>query len=163
MKILPIAAAAVLSTWAFAASALEFKIGDIVIHDVMAFETAKTARSGGGYLSIMNNGSEDDRLISVEADFPRVMLHTTETKDDVARMLHVDAIDIPAGQSVKLEPGGFHVMFMGLNGDPFEVDETIPAKLVFEKAGEVDVMFTVKARSDTAAKGNGHSGHGSGN
>ncbi len=159
MKILPFAAAAVLGAWAVAAQALEFTIGDITIHDPTAFETARTAKSGGGYLSIINNGPQDDRLLGVQADFPRVMLHTTETKDDVARMRHVDAIDIPAGQTVALEPGGFHVMFMGLDGDPFELDEKIPAKLIFEKAGEIEVMFSVKSRSDTATK---HDGHGAG-
>lgn len=128
------------------AHAHEFTVGDLTVDHPMAFETAKTAMAGGGFLTVTNNGTEDDRLIAVRADFPKVELHTTEEQDGVAKMIHVDAVDIPAGETVALEPGGFHVMFMGLRGDPFEVGEEIPATLVFEKAGEVEVMFSVEER-----------------
>ncbi|MDP5359854.1 MAG: copper chaperone PCu(A)C, partial [Paracoccaceae bacterium] len=61
---------------------------------------------------------------------------------------------------VQLAPGGLHVMFMGLGGDPFEVGETFPATLVFEKAGEVEVVFYVEERTAEAMD---HSGHQMGN
>ena len=137
----------------------EFTVGDLTIDHAMAFETAVSAKSGGGYLSITNNGTTGDRLIAVKAAFPRVMLHTTEEKDGIARMMHIEAVDIPAGQTVALAPGGMHVMFMGLNGDPFEVGEKVPATLVFEKSGEVDVEFSVKARTQGETSTTNHSGH----
>ncbi|UXX82233.1 copper chaperone PCu(A)C [Roseovarius pelagicus] len=139
------------------AIAHEFKAGDLVIDHPMAFETTKTAMSGGGYLTITNTGSTADRLIAVRADFPKVQLHTTEEKDGVARMIHLEAIDLPAGETVTLAPGGMHVMFMGLGGDPFEVGEAIPATLVFEKSGEIDVKFNVEERTGHSTD---HSTHG---
>ncbi|MDP5086910.1 MAG: copper chaperone PCu(A)C [Yoonia sp.] len=142
------------------AAAHEFKLGDLVIDHPMAFETAKTAMSGGGFFAITNNGSTADRLLEVRAGFPSVQLHNTEMTDDVARMFHVEAVDIPAGETVQLAPGGLHVMFMGLGGDPFEVGETFPATLVFEKAGEVEVVFYVEERTAEAMD---HSGHQMGN
>ncbi|MDP5084295.1 MAG: copper chaperone PCu(A)C [Yoonia sp.] len=123
------------------------------ISQVIAFETPSTAMSGGGFMQITNTGATDDTLISVIADFPRVEIHTTEFTDGIARMKHIDGIPVPAGETVTLAPGGLHVMFMGLNGDPLEIGETIPATLVFAQAGEIPVTFEVVAR-DMAAHSN---------
>ena len=131
---------------ATSAVAQDFTLGDLTVDHPMAFETAATAKTGGGYLTITNTGAEPDRLMGVRADFPQVMIHQTEDKDGIATMSHVEAIDIPAGETVALEPGGYHVMFMGLDGDPFEVGESIPATLIFEKAGELEIVFTVQER-----------------
>lgn len=138
----------------------EFEAGDLTIDHPMAFATAPTAMAGGGYMTIANAGSEPDRLLEVRADFPRVELHATEERDGVARMRPVEALEIPPGETVELRPGGLHVMFMGLDGDPLEAGEEIPATLVFERAGEVDVVFHVEARDGDAASGHdGHAGH----
>lgn len=160
MKTPSILAALILS--ATAATAHEFTLGDLTINHATSFETPVTAKTGVGYLTITNAGTEADRLLGVKADFPRVMIHDTEEKDGVARMFHIDAIEIPAGETVTLEPGGMHVMFMGLDGDPLEVGEKIPATLIFESAGEIDVEFSVEARAKAAKKHDhsDHSGHG---
>lgn len=121
--------------------------GDITVAHIRAFETAPTAMAGGGFMEITNTGTTDDMLVGIIADFPRVELHTTNFTDGVAQMMHLDGIAIPAGETVTLEPGGYHVMFMGLQGDPFEVGELIPATLVFEHAGEVPINFEVVART----------------
>lgn len=157
MKPLMVAATAALLSLSTASFAHEYTIGDLVIDHPMAFNTAATAKSGGGYLTITNTGESADRLVGVRADFPKVELHTTEEKDGVARMMHVEGIDVPPGETVLLQPGGFHVMFMGLGGDPFEVGEKIPATLIFEKAGEVEVMFSIEERG--AADKVDHSDH----
>lgn len=157
MKKLFATATAALLALSSAAFAHEFKVGALVIKHPMTFNTAATAKAGGGYLQVTNTGETDDRMIGVKADFPRVMLHTTEEKDGVARMMHVDGIDIPAGETVALEPGGLHVMFMGLDGDGFQVGEKIPATLIFEKAGEVEVIFDVEQRGKSSESD--HSGH----
>ena len=143
--------AAFCGTAAFAESAL-------TITDARAFETPPTAMAGGGFLTISNTGTSDDVLIGVRADFPRVELHTTAFEGDIARMVHVDAIPVPMGETVTLEPGGMHVMFMGLQGNPLTAGDTIAATLIFEQAGEVPVTFDVIAR-DTAAVGHGHGSH----
>ena len=77
-----------------------------------------------------------------------VAIHRTETDAaGVARMVPVEALEIPPGATVTLEPGGTHVMFMGLTA-PFAEGDKIDATLVFEKAGEVAVRFNVEARRD---------------
>jgi copper(I)-binding protein len=154
------AAAAVLLTAGMAHSH-EYTAGDINVIHPMAFETAKTANVGGGYMGITNNGTAPDRLVEVRVtDIPRIELHLSETDaNGIARMTKQDGIALPAGATVLLQPGGLHVMFMGLNGDPFEVGEEINATLVFEAAGEVEVIFNVEARSADDHSGMDHSGH----
>lgn len=162
MKFPILAAAAALLALAQTAAAHEFKIADLIVDHPMTYETTPMARTGGGYLSITNTGTGTDRLIGVKADFPRVELHLSETKDGVATMRRVEGVDIPAGETVALKPGSYHVMFMGLDGDPFEVGEEIPAVLVFENAGELPVVFNVEKRGASAPKAMDHSKHGSG-
>lgn len=118
------------------------------INDIKAFETAPTAMAGGGFMAITNTGDTDDTLIGVQAGYPRVELHTTDFGDDgVARMMHLeDGITIPAGETITLEPGGLHVMFMGLRGTPFEAGSTVDATLIFETSGEVPVTFDIVKR-----------------
>ncbi len=147
MKTQTLALLGALALGATTAIADEYKVGDLVITHPMAFETAQTAQTGGGFLTITNTGATADMLVGVTADFPRVEIHTTEMNGDVARMMRVEAIEIPAGETVALQPGGFHVMFMGLGGDPFEVGEEIPATLMFENAGALEIRFQVEERT----------------
>jgi len=138
------------------ATAHDYTIGALSVEHPIAFVTPKTARAGGGYLAITNSGDTDDRLLEVRAEFPRVMIHNTEMDGDVAMMVHLDGLDIPAGETVTLEPGGLHVMFMGLS-EPFVEGEKVEATLVFKNAGELEVTFNVEARP--AAGGTDHSNH----
>ncbi len=153
-KLLPLLAAVTLP---MAALSHEYKVGNLEVDHPMSFETAATAKAGGGYMTITNYGDSDDALISVSADFPRVMIHQSVEVDGIAKMNHVDQVTIPAGETVKLSPGGYHVMFMGLSA-PLEEGAKIPATLVFQNAGELDVTFNVEARTTEAEHGD-HSDH----
>ncbi len=143
-----LAALVAAASLAGSAGAHEYKLGDLEIGHPYAIETPASAKSGAGYLSITNTGSEPDRLVAVKADFPMVAVHKTEVDAaGVARMEAVDGLEIAPGQTVTLEPGGMHVMFMGLTA-PWAVGDKIDATLVFEKAGQVDVQFHVQARGE---------------
>lgn len=161
MKILQIAAALV----AFAAPsfACDFKTGDIVADHPFGYAVPAGARAAGGFMTISNNGETDDRLIAVEADFPRVELHNHMIDaNGVAKMFEMeDGIEIPAGSSVALAPGGLHVMFMGLDGAGIPAGEEIAAVLVFEQAGRLEVVFKITERPAGQGHGHGHS-HGDG-
>ena len=122
----------------------DYMLGDLHISHPFARATTASAMAGAGYVTILNSGTVDDTLIGVEADFPRVMMHDSKTVDGVASMLALDAVTIPAGETVTFAPGGMHVMFMGLNGDPLEAGEEVPATLIFENAGRLDVVFKVE-------------------
>ena len=120
--------------------------GDLeIVHPAIPAPPAG-ARSAAGYLEIVNQGSAPDRLLGVETGgAKRAMLHSTHHADDgVARMIHLDAIEIPADGTVTLAPGGVHIMLMGLTGALSE-GALVPATLIFEKAGRVEIEFSVDA------------------
>lgn len=121
-----------------------FTAGDLEIIHPNILAPAPMAKSAAGYFGIANEGTSPDRLIGVEVpSVQRAELHTTEHgTDGVARMMHVDAIDIPPGETVLLERGGLHVMLMGLTG-PLAEGDLVPATLIFEQAGRVEVEFSV--------------------
>jgi copper(I)-binding protein len=133
------------------ASAHDYAAGDLVIAHPYATATAPTAKTAAGYLTITNKGSAPDTLVAVKADFPEVSLHTVETDaQGVTRMLPAAGIEIAPGATVELAPRTAHVMFIGLPA-PFEAGEEVAATLVFEKAGEVAVDFTVEPRAGAGA------------
>ena len=153
--------AALAALLALPAAAHDYSLNGLSVGHPMAFETPKTASNGGGYMTITNSGETADRLLRIEAEgFDAVSLHETTTDEmGVARMTHIEALDLPAGETVTLAPGGLHVMFMGLGGDPFEEGEKIPATLIFEKAGPLDVTFNVESRRSRDAGAEDHSDH----
>uniref|UniRef100_UPI002811C9C4 copper chaperone PCu(A)C n=1 Tax=Jannaschia maritima TaxID=3032585 RepID=UPI002811C9C4 len=89
-----------------------------------------------------------------------VQLHRMEMEDGVMRMSEVPGgIPVPAGETVTLERGGLHVMFMQLEG-PLTDGMTVPATLRFEKAGDVEVVFNVEPRGGSDEGHGDHGGHG---
>jgi periplasmic copper chaperone A len=103
--------------------------------------TVPGQQGGGGFLSLTSAGG--DRLIGGSTPLAqRFELHTMAMKGDVMEMRQVDAIELPAGKTVELKPGGLHVMFIGLK-QPLALGSKVPVTLRFEKSGEVKVEFEV--------------------
>ena len=141
MKVLAFVAALFIAAPVFAH---EVTVGDIQIIHPHIPQPAATAKAAGGFMAIVNNGTEVERLIGIESDIA-AKSETHESKVDangVGTMEHVDAIEIPPGETVNLEHGGYHVMFMGLAG-PLTEGEMHKATLIFEKAGRVEIEFQV--------------------
>jgi copper(I)-binding protein len=95
--------------------------------------------TGAGYFTIQNDSSEEDELIGVSASFAgRAELHDHVKEGDVMKMLAVESIKIPAGESVSFQKGGKHLMFFDLNGEAVKEDK-LNVVLTFKKAGEIKV------------------------
>ena len=103
-------------------------------------------RPAAGYMTIANPGGAADALVSVSSPIATsVEIHeTTPDASGMMAMRPVDSIDIPAGGSATLEPGGYHLMLMGVTQMP-AVGETVELTLTFQKAGDVVVQAEVKA------------------
>ena len=126
----------------------EYKLGGLEIGHPYAIASA--GQTAAGYFSVTNHGGAADSLVAIRTEFPRSEVHSTETDaSGISRMQAVPTLEIPAGGSVELKPGGLHVMFMGLD-HPLAAGDNVPTTLVFEKAGEVTIDFHVEARSDAA-------------
>jgi copper(I)-binding protein len=137
--------------------AADYKIGAIEIGQPWSRATAPTAPAAGGYLTLTNKGTVPDRLVGVQSPAAgQVEIHEMAMEGSVMRMRALDnGVALPPGQTVELKPGGFHVMFMGLKA-PFVKDTKVPATLVFEKAGRIDVEFEVGALGAGGPAGHKH-------
>lgn len=112
--------------------------------------------NGAGFLTIRNTGPLPDRLVAARSPVARVMeLHTHIRDGEVMRMRPVEAIPLPPGQEVRLQPGGLHLMLIGLNA-PLRQGERVPVTLVFETAGEVSLHLAVEAAGARGPAGQGH-------
>jgi len=150
------AAVAVLSLAALAAQAHSFKVGELKIGHPYARATVAGQPTGGGYLVLENHGTAGDRLVSASAQVSaRVELHSMSMEGDVMRMRQVDAIELPAGGTVELRPGGMHLMFVELKA-PLKAGDKFPLVLRFEKAGEVTVTVNVEAPKADATPAHEH-------
>jgi periplasmic copper chaperone A len=137
--------AATLAWAAMQAQAEDVIAGDLKITAPWARATSKGASIGGGYMKITNTGTASDRLVGGGTDVAsRFEVHEMSMDNGVMKMRPVaKGLEIKPGQTVELKPGGYHVMFVGLNqqlkqGDHFK------AQLMFEKAGKVDIDFAVE-------------------
>ena len=120
-----------------------YALGDLEIHEPWAREGSKLAKSGAAFLSIVNTGAPD-RLLSASSDVAgRVELHTHLMDKGIMKMRQVEAIDLPAGNEVHLQPGGFHVMLMGLKQQLVE-GGSLMLGLRFERAGSIEIPVPIK-------------------
>ena len=112
------------------------------VEGAWARPTVAGQAGGGGFLKITS--ATADRLISASAPISKsVELHTMQMDGDVMRMREIPAIELPAGQTVELKPGGLHVMFIGLT-QTLDNGASFPLTLRFEKAGEVKIDVQVR-------------------
>jgi copper(I)-binding protein len=133
------------------ACAHELTVGDLQFIHPHIPRPAATAQVAGGYLAISNAGAQSDRLLGVSSTIAKsVSLHQSRVDaNGVASMSPVEMLEIPAGDTVLLEPGGYHIMFMGLTGR-FSEGDMLPVTLTFEKAGAIEMEFMVDPADGTA-------------
>ncbi|MGO1118230.1 copper chaperone PCu(A)C [Rhodovibrionaceae bacterium A322] len=117
--------------------------GDIMIKEPVARASAGPAKAGASYMMLMNKGSSADVLTGARSDVAKTTsIHTHLMEDGVAKMRPAGPVEIPAGEMVTFQPGGLHVMYIGLHA-PFKKGDSFPVTLMFEKAGEVEITVTV--------------------
>lgn len=141
------------------ARAEEVKAGDLVITQAWSRATPGGAKTGGGYLTIENKGTAADRLIGGSSDaVGKVEVHEMAMNNGIMTMRPLDkGLTIEPGKTVKLAPGGFHLMLMNLKA-PLKQGDKLPITLEFEKAGKVQVSLDVQAvgtQAPGAATGGG--------
>lgn len=100
---------------------------------------ASIGKNGAAYVTVINPGKSADSLIGASAPVAkRVELHTHKNDNGIMRMRHVRSIPVPANGTVTLQPGGHHIMMMGLT-KKLKKGEIFPLTLTFENAGKVTV------------------------
>jgi copper(I)-binding protein len=127
---------------------------EVVITDAWARPSSAMASAGAAYMTIQNNGSAADALVGASSPAATtVEVHETVVMGSSAPgatgdggmmgMQPVERLEIPAGGSVELKPGSYHIMLIGLKQD-LKAGDTIEITLTFEKAGELPLSVPVK-------------------
>lgn len=131
--------------------------GDLMIATPWTRATPPSAKVAGGYLTITNTGKNSDKLLGGSfAGGSRIEVHEMSVADGVMKMRPLnDGLEIKPGATVKLEPGGYHLMLMDLK-KPFIKGDKVKAQLQFEKAGKVDIELDVNAVGAAAPARGGH-------
>jgi copper(I)-binding protein len=142
--VLEFLAAIALTLGAILASTHGVLANDVMVKGAFARASAmSTAKAGAVYMTLSNQGAAPDKLLQITTDSAAsAEVHESAEKDGVATMRPIESLEIPAGGSVELKPGGYHIMLMGLKA-PLKKGGMIMLKLKFEHAGLVDVMAHV--------------------
>jgi len=159
-RILALTAVAI-TVLAAAARAEDVKAGDLVITQAWTRATPNGAKIGGGYVTIENKGTAPDRLVGGAGDIAgKVEIHEMAMDNGVMKMRPIDkGLTIEPGKTVKLAPGGYHLMMFDLKA-PLKQGDKVPVTLQFEKAGKVSVTLDVQGVGAQAPGGSDdHSGH----
>lgn len=141
------------------ACAEEIRAGDLVITQAWSRATPGGAKIGGGYLTIENKGSAPDRLIGGSAEVAaNVRVHEMTMNNGVMTMRPLEkGLTIEPGKTVRLAPGGYHLMLSDLKR-PLKQGDQLPVTLEFERAGKVQLsldVLGVGAQGPAGADGSG--------
>lgn len=118
--------------------------GGMRISDAHMPEPPPGAAMGAVYLTLDNSGAMDRQLLMIETDVAaNAQLHRTSYDDGTMRMRHVPHLTVPAGQTVRFEPGGYHIMLMQM-AEKLEAGASFDLKLTFD-GGEL-MMTEVEVR-----------------
>jgi periplasmic copper chaperone A len=126
---------------------------DITVTDAWVRATVAQQTATGAFMRIST--TEDTTLVAASSPAtPLVEVHEMTMKGGVMRMRKVDAVAVPAGETVELKPGGFHVMLLDLK-QPVNEGDTVALKLVFrDSKGRMDVReVKAEVRALNAAAG----------
>lgn len=116
----------------------------MIVEGAWTRATPPSARTAAGYMILRNMGDSDDRLIGVDSPVAAsIEVHSMTMDGGIMRMRRLDApLPIAARGEVRLDPGGLHLMMMGLK-TPLREGERIKLDLLFERAGRIAVELRI--------------------
>lgn len=134
---------------------------EITVKDPWVRATVAQQKATGAFMRI--NTTVDTRLVKARSPVAGIVeIHEMKMENDIMRMRAVTGVDLPAGRSVDLKPGGYHVMLLDLKQQMKE-GELVPVSLVFEgrdkKRETIEVKAQVRSLSGTSTKKDAHEGH----
>lgn len=130
-------------TLASTALAHDYIQGDIHIIEPWSRPLPAVSANGAAYMTLVNKGTAPDRLLSVSTPAARkAEIHTHTMEGGMMKMRPLDHIDIEPGEPSVLQPGGTHVMLIGLK-EPLVEGKSFPLTLNFERAGAVEVTVII--------------------
>lgn len=131
--------------------------GAIEVTDAYVRAVPPGAPNSAAFLALSNGSGEPRALVSAESPASEaVELHTHTMDGGMMRMRRVDRIEVPAGGRVALEPGGLHLMLIGLKR-PLAPGDQVALTLIFDDGSRSELAAPV--RPVVPAAGNEHRHH----
>jgi copper(I)-binding protein len=148
LALLPVAALAETSA-GHPPAAAGATLGDLAISGGFVRAMLPNQPVGGGYFTVHNAGTAPDRLVGIATPLAGSgEVHEMSMQGAVMTMRALpEGVEIPAGGTVVLQPGGLHLMFMQV-ATPFKAGSTVPVTLTFQKAGKVELALPVLAAGE---------------
>jgi copper(I)-binding protein len=113
----------------------------VTVEKPWARATAPHQTVSGAFMQIMS--TKNAKLIGGQSPVGTVEIHEMRLENNVMKMRQIDNLPLPAGKSVELKPGGYHLMFTGL-------------RQALKEGEKVDLTLTIetenKARETIALK-----------
>lgn len=133
----------------------ESSMADIInLEGAWARETFSMAKSGAAYLNLNNPSGNAIHLVSASVDASvaaKVEIHTTKMHDGMMQMQELEqGLVVNAGESVMLQPGGIHIMLMGLES-PLVAGQSFDLSLSFSDGSVLVTNVSVKNMSNKNA------------
>ncbi len=154
MKKFLLASVAILALNAWAQS-------NVKIEDAWVRGTVAQQKATGAFMRL--TAQRDARLVAASSPVAGVVeIHEMSLDQGVMKMRAIPGLDLPAGKTVELKPGGYHVMLMDLKA-AVAVDQQVPLTLVFEAPGgqreQVELKAAARALNASPTAGSMRQGH----
>jgi copper(I)-binding protein len=127
-------------------------VAQVTVTDPWVRGTVTGQMATGAFMQLKS--AADAKLVEARSAVAGVVeIHEMRLENDIMRMRAVDALALPAGRSVELKPGGYHVMLMDLK-QPLKEGDTVPVTLVVESRGKRETIeVSAPVRAPTASGG----------
>jgi copper(I)-binding protein len=124
----------------------------VKVEDAWVRGTVATQKATGAFMRL--TPSANARLVAVQSPVAGVAeIHEMAMENDVMKMRQIPGLDLAAGRTLELKPGGYHVMLMDLK-QPLKGGDSVPLTLVFEDAAKK--RFTQELKVPVTALGGGN-------
>lgn len=136
-----------LISWLFCVASLQAQNSDISVNNAYVTALIPGQEVSAGYMTISNQGDTDQELVSFNSSAARmVQLHTTSmAADGMMNMSMLEGVVIPAGGSIQLQPGGNHLMIMGVDREAFS-GESIDVQIELSGGEILELSLPIKQR-----------------
>ncbi len=129
-------------------------LAQVKVSDPWVRGTVAQQKATGAFMQL--TAEQASRLVAVTSPVAGVVeIHEMTMDGNLMKMRQVPGLDLPAGKTVELKPGGYHVMLMDLK-QPLKTGESVPITLVFEDKAKqrqsVEIKAEVRALTAGAAK-----------
>ena len=132
---------------------------DLAVSDQYIRATPPHAKNSASFLTITNHTNTTIKLIAADSDIAkRVELHNHIKQDGMMKMRQVEAVEIAANSSTSLQPGGYHIMFLGLNNNLTE-GQSVKVTLYFDNGNELNIDAPVKKINSNKNQGSTEMSH----